>query len=142
MRVREEKRTCDLISCSFSRVTLADEISKYSGSKKAISSFVTDSEKVSSNFSDIKSIFTESIYRDCDAILKSKMSWNYKNIELVVNAVLECKGTIFTTGIGKTNGSFDFKSLSALENFYLERVFLRRMITILTQITVVGHCWF
>ena len=138
MRVREEKRICDLISCSFSRVTLADEISKYSGSKKAISSFVTDSKKVSSNFSDIKSIFTESIYRDCDALLKSKMSWNYKNIELVVNAVLECKGTIFTTGIGKTNGSFEIKSLSALEN--LERVFLRRMITILTQITVVGHC--
>ena len=97
-----------IMSYLFSRVTLANEISEYSGSKKVISSLFTDSKKVANDTIDIKGIFTESISKDCNALLKSKMSWNYQNIEYVVNAMLECKGTIFTTGIGKTNGTLSF----------------------------------
>ena len=117
----------------FSRVTLANEISEYSGSKKVISSLFTNSKKVLNDTIDIKGIFTESISKDCNALLKSKMSWNYQNIEYVVNAMLECKGTIFTTGIGKTNGTLSFHKFKRIFHKF-NRIFLRRMITWLTQI--------
>lgn len=111
------------MSYLFSRVTLANEISEYRGSKKVISSLFTDSKKVANDTIDIKGIFTESISKDCNALLKSKMSWNYQNIEYVVNAMLECKGTIFTTGIGKTNGTSSFHKFKRPGKFLSESIF-------------------